>query len=81
MNNLTFRDWCKERYEEGDDDFCDDCSQYVMVRIIKGVIDGRTYKEMTDKIWRTKKMLDGHKRYLQTGLDKLYLKYIYYRGL
>ena len=80
MNQLSFREWCKERYQEGDDDFCDECSMYVMVRIIEGVYEG-TYKQMTDKIWRTKKMLEGHKRYLQTGLDKLYLKYVYYREL
>ena len=79
MLNESFREWYLEKYDMADDDFMDEHIWFFIVNS-KEDYDG-SYREITDRIWHDREISEDMKFYLQEGLDKIYLKYVYEKGL
>ena len=72
---ISFEDWCKQKYEEAPDDL-DVMAIWAAKRVVDGTWHGG-YAQMCDQLWDAENSRYDHNRYLQEGLDKLFIKYAY----
>ena len=70
-----FKAWCQKKFDEADEDL-GPAETFFMFDVLRGTYEG-TMREMKDQIWDNRKLSESRKRYLQEGLQRLYLIYVY----